>query len=852
MPQLRKIALDAISSTPKNPRSDLAEDDVLRGLAASLGSEEDPQLVEPPVVEKIGENEYRILAGERRIKAARLAGWEQIPCLVHPLLDPAQAHTLRLLENLHRQELHPLDKAAALKIAWLTANADAMELQDQVRKVLGVGQTPGETLTALETLLLDHDFAPTHPAVTWDEVLDQLGVELTAGKRKRLLRVLGIESEVQERVRALAVSEAGLRALGQMEPEAQAQLVEAIEEDPELAQKVRRIAHAVNHHDYELEDALNEAQGQAALDDEDVLPSDAEAHIENQDQDSPDEDLLMDTVVALMEIAELPNGVTSTYTYNDVGWLSQLVHTNDTETLLSFGYQYDYVGNRTSVTETLREPVSLGGTDDNEKREPVIITYDYDPLYRLTDADYNDGAYFDYTYDAVGNRLTLDSDQSSVISYQYDAANRLTSVGGAAYTWDANGNLLYDGANDYIYDHANRLVHTNPHSGIYTYDEYAYNGLGDRLSHTHSEPSGDVTTHYTLDLAAGLTQVLADGSNTYHYGLGRISQGNSVGLFEGSTEYFLADALGSVRQLTDASGAVTLTKSYTPFGEVLSTDGDGTSSYGYTGEWTDSTGMVYLRARYYAPWQGRFTTRDTWAGEPTRPASLNRYVYAEGNPVRYTDHTGQWIDTVIDIAFIGYDIYQLVDHINQGCWDANRDVINDDLIALGLDIVGAALPFATGLGMAARAGSKIDDLVRISRFPGAARLWKHGDEVAELVIDYIYKKSMRNADSAFAVLGRHLNNANSYEIVAKAKKALHLDLDPELYKIFKETFGEKKFWDFLNERYIREIGERNIPVMLTRTYDTVDEIEGYLGKEVRMLVNKFDYELVGKWLLPAK
>jgi hypothetical protein len=51
-------------------------------------------------------------------------------------------------------------------------------------------------------------------------------------------------------------------------------------------------------------------------------------------------------------------------------------------------------------------------------------------------------------------------------------------------------------------------------------------------------------------LNAGLTQVLDDGTSTYTYGLGRISQTNTV------TEYFLGDALGSVRQMTDTAGEI--------------------------------------------------------------------------------------------------------------------------------------------------------------------------------------------------------------------------------------------------------------------------------------------------------
>ena len=94
--------------------------------------------------------------------------------------------------------------------------------------------------------------------------------------------------------------------------------------------------------------------------------------------------------------------------------------------------------------------------------------------------------------------------------------------------------------NSYTYDRANRLVGV---SGVGISVSYSYNGLGDRLSET----ANSQTTHYTMDLNAGLTQVLQDGTNTYLYGAGRIAQyGANV------PEYYLGDALGSVRQMADA------------------------------------------------------------------------------------------------------------------------------------------------------------------------------------------------------------------------------------------------------------------------------------------------------------
>ncbi len=94
-----------------------------------------------------------------------------------------------------------------------------------------------------------------------------------------------------------------------------------------------------------------------------------------------------------------------------------------------------------------------------------------------------------------------------------------------------------------------------------------------------------------------------------------------------------------MRQITNANAQITYTGAYDPYGVVTQASGASQTSYGFTGEYT-SQGLVYLRARYYAPGTGRFLTRDTWAGDSNSPMSLNRWNYGYGNPVKYTDPTG--------------------------------------------------------------------------------------------------------------------------------------------------------------------------------------------------------------------
>jgi RHS repeat-associated protein len=246
----------------------------------------------------------------------------------------------------------------------------------------------------------------------------------------------------------------------------------------------------------------------------------------------------------------------------------------------------------------------------------------------LTAADYSTGEYFHYTYDEVGNRLTKET-HLGTSTYLYDAANRLIEVDGAPLAWDANGNLLDDGVSTYTYDHANRLTGVVQSSATYTFN---YNGLGDRLQ----QIANGTPTRYSLDLNTGLTHVLEDGTSTYLYGVGRIGEEQL-----GDWKYHLPDALASLRQMIDVGGAISLTRSYQPYGEVLLSTGSETTKYGFTGEWTDATGLIHLRARYYEPGNGRFINNDPWTGDTQQPMSYNNWLYAYANPVNLTDPSGE-------------------------------------------------------------------------------------------------------------------------------------------------------------------------------------------------------------------
>jgi RHS repeat-associated protein len=98
-----------------------------------------------------------------------------------------------------------------------------------------------------------------------------------------------------------------------------------------------------------------------------------------------------------------------------------------------------------------------------------------------------------------------------------------------------------------------------------------------------------------------------------------------------------------VRRLADGDAALGCSLAAKPWGEKRYPSGSSPlpTRLRFTGQRQDSyTGLTYLRARYYAPTTGRFTSRDTWAGDAKAPMSYNAWLYTYANPINFTDPTG--------------------------------------------------------------------------------------------------------------------------------------------------------------------------------------------------------------------
>ena len=363
------------------------------------------------------------------------------------------------------------------------------------------------------------------------------------------------------------------------------------------------------------------------------------------------------------------NGRTLTRSYDALGRLTS--YTDGDGNML--GYQYDALGRLTKLTYPDGKQVSyaydtagrLSTVTDWASR---VTTYGYDAVGQLTQTVRPNGTKQTRVYDAAGQltqlvelapdgvtpiyagtygydlagQLTRETLNPAIVpksvnaSQSFDRDNRLLTHNGAATAFDSAGNLLSIASGvtpgSYTYDARNRLTGAGAIS-------YAYDAENRRVGLT----DGTGTTHYAVNPNAVLDQVLVrtspDGTKTFYvYGLGLVNEEGSDGV-----RYYHHDRRGDTVALTDATGSVTDRASYGVYGELLSHTGSTNTPFLFNGRWgvqTDSNGIYYHRARYYHPQLRRFLNQDVQLGSITSHAGMNRFAYANGQPVTGVDPWG--------------------------------------------------------------------------------------------------------------------------------------------------------------------------------------------------------------------
>lgn len=269
-------------------------------------------------------------------------------------------------------------------------------------------------------------------------------------------------------------------------------------------------------------------------------------------------------------------------------------------------------------------------------------SYTYDALRQLRTATHSQMAIQpneNYSYDAAGNRLTSHLSGSYAYSYQNGGnGSRLLQDAQFNYQYDDEGNLVRKtvrttgGYSEFAYDNRNRMISIIQRNSMgieqgrssYTYDQF-----GRRV---HSAENGS-NFYFIYDRLHTSLKLGASGNvisrRMYQSSLDSILADESSGL----TRWFFVDHLGTVRDLLSNNGLALNHYVYDSFGNLLSqTNSSIENDLLYVGREIGSSGLTFLRARYYDPMVGRFQQSDA-----LRPFG---YHYASNNPVRFSDGLG--------------------------------------------------------------------------------------------------------------------------------------------------------------------------------------------------------------------
>ena len=304
----------------------------------------------------------------------------------------------------------------------------------------------------------------------------------------------------------------------------------------------------------------------------------------------------------------------------------------------------------------------------------------------LEDGDYNFTAYaidFDGNWQNTEKRVvTLD------IPEEYDLV------------YDENGNLIEGFGKTLTYNSFNKLIQVNISETGEVIADYVYDNGGERIKKTeyNIDASGNNKTTYYIDESFIQTRY-TNGTivnETYYYANGKmlVKKNN-----EGDKFYYHPDHLGSTTLVTNQSGDVAEEIFYLPYGGLLTENSD--ERFQYTGQEKDKeTGFQYYGARYYDSDFRRFLQPDPIIADIYDPQNLNRYSYVLNNPYKYVDPSGNFVDTVADVAFIGYDIYAIIKNPED----------SSNYLALAADVVGAVVPGLTGFGVAVKAAKNADKI----------------------------------------------------------------------------------------------------------------------------------------------
>ncbi len=344
----------------------------------------------------------------------------------------------------------------------------------------------------------------------------------------------------------------------------------------------------------------------------------------------------------VVERDDLGNVTTIDWVYDELGRLVEesfdfddVTNTHDSTYDYVTRYGFDLASNRKKMVKDgfNSDETTTYTYDQNDRIETEIVNSTDDLQDRNTRYAYDDT---EQTSKTVRTGTVIDSgDPVSTTTNAYDVRGRLETVVANDGTTVTTSTYKYNDLGIRVWQSVQEGAGT-PTETVFLVDSNNHTGYAQVLEewkdadHDDVRDSGEVTT-YTLghDVLAQQNDIVESGDTLQlvydGHGSTRAVVKETVSGIE-VLERYAYDAYGVMQVL----GNVTVDAS-TPLTRFL-----------YSGEKTDATGLQYLRARYYDPRIGRFTTLDPFAGNVQDPLSLHRYLYTHANPIMGVDPTGMF------------------------------------------------------------------------------------------------------------------------------------------------------------------------------------------------------------------
>ncbi|MFZ3589760.1 DUF6531 domain-containing protein [Bacillus sp. DJP31] len=357
-------------------------------------------------------------------------------------------------------------------------------------------------------------------------------------------------------------------------------------------------------------------------------------------------------------------GIETSLTYNGGSKVKTIkgINRGNSSSIIDLEYQHSATDQITQISEN----------------GAVKKKYTYTPTGNLETVEAN-GKVLKYTYDGNSNIIQVDNLTTGKVkeAYTYSTGNRILqkkefneSTGSLLRTIDyvhnENGTIskvtTKEGSSttvvDYGYNSDDQLMKINKVVNdqaqptiLYEYDTEGTRiakNVNDGTSNTHYHYHRDTNGNVFLETIEGPTKV----QRLKYY---RDASGNPISFsLDEVVYYYQFNARGDVIAITDAAGNIKATYDYDEWGNVIQITGDKALAeaniYRYVGKYgvmyDKDTNLYFMGWRDYDPTTGRFITPDEYEGTEEDPTSLNRYLYADADPVNNIDpdgHAPKWL-----------------------------------------------------------------------------------------------------------------------------------------------------------------------------------------------------------------